>query len=433
MKITVVTVCYNVVKEIEETILSVLNQTYPDIEYIIIDGGSTDGTVDVIKKYAEGGSEYGKHPHTVTQWISELDRGIYDAMNKGIRFATGDYINFMNAGDSFPKYSTISQAVDLIPQNADVVFGDSISQDDNGSLYFQAANRNVDLLSKYPIYRHGASFTKVSVLKKNPFDLSQNSRLGFSLDYNEIWNLHADGYIFRYINIPLLVYKIDGVSNNWKKSVYYQFLITHQRKPISFLDKFKYWIQFAVLWVKHNRKILNLAHSLYYLYMFLLNYPISYVPWYRLRKLCLKVAGANVCNNSILNIGQYFICPSKLTIGENTHINHGCMFDARGYLTIGNSVSISHNVKIITGSHNPSTKNFQGVYLKTEIGDYAWIGIGAIILNNIRIGEGAVVAAGAVVTKDVEPYTIVGGVPAKKIGSRPRDLDYKCEWTIPFT
>ena len=87
-RISVVTVCYNAVDCIEQTMLSVLDQTYHDIEYIIIDGGSTDGTVDIIKKYAD----------RLAYWISEPDKGIYDAMNKGIAVATGDYINFMNAG-----------------------------------------------------------------------------------------------------------------------------------------------------------------------------------------------------------------------------------------------------------------------------------------------------------------------------------------------
>lgn len=90
-QITIVTVCLNAVNCIEETMLSVINQTYTNMEYIIIDGGSTDGTVDIIKKYSS----------QLTYWSSEKDKGIYDAMNKGITVAKGQYLNFMNAGDTF--------------------------------------------------------------------------------------------------------------------------------------------------------------------------------------------------------------------------------------------------------------------------------------------------------------------------------------------
>lgn len=89
--ITVVTVVYNGKETLEETVLSVLNQSYDNIEYIIVDGGSIDGTLDIIKKYEE----------KIDYWISESDKGVYDAMNKGIDLTTGEWINFMNSGDCF--------------------------------------------------------------------------------------------------------------------------------------------------------------------------------------------------------------------------------------------------------------------------------------------------------------------------------------------
>ena len=109
--ISVVTVSYNAVTTIEKTILSVINQNYSNIEYIVIDGGSIDGTVDIIKKYAD----------KITYWVSEPDKGIYDAMNKGIIVATGEWINFMNTGDTFYNENVFSEIFELNSYTEDVI------------------------------------------------------------------------------------------------------------------------------------------------------------------------------------------------------------------------------------------------------------------------------------------------------------------------
>lgn len=89
LKISIVTVSYNAAKTIEQTIKSVINQTYSNIEYIVIDGGSTDGTVDIIRKYED----------RIAYWVSEPDGGIFDAMNKGIKVATGEVVGIINSDD----------------------------------------------------------------------------------------------------------------------------------------------------------------------------------------------------------------------------------------------------------------------------------------------------------------------------------------------
>lgn len=108
MKISIITVSYNAVTTIEQTISSVVNQSYPDIEYIIIDGGSTDGTVDVIRKYED----------KIAYWVSELDGGIYDAMNKGISLANGDVIGIINSDDWYSP-DTVEKAMEVL-QNRDI-------------------------------------------------------------------------------------------------------------------------------------------------------------------------------------------------------------------------------------------------------------------------------------------------------------------------
>ena len=133
-----------------------------------------------------------------------------------------------------------------------------------------------------------------------------------------------------------------------------------------------------------------------------------------------------------MNMSQYFFSIHQIKIGKNTHINRKCFFDAHAGISIGDNVLISPQVNLLTGEYDISISNFPGVFRPIKIGDYVWIGVNATILQGITIGEGAVVAAGAVVTKDVEPYTIVGGVPAKKIGMRPQDLKYISNRDLPF-
>jgi len=123
--ITIITVVYNGEKYLEETILSVINQTYNNIEYIIIDGGSTDGTIDIIKKYED----------RIDYWISEKDSGIYDAMNKGIAHSNGELINFMNASDVFCDSELLYNMVSHINKNEvfpDILYGNAHIYSENG-------------------------------------------------------------------------------------------------------------------------------------------------------------------------------------------------------------------------------------------------------------------------------------------------------------
>lgn len=114
-KISIITVVYNDKNALEKTIMSVISQTYFPMEYIIVDGGSTDGTIDVIKKYED----------KINKWISEPDQGIYDAMNKGIRMATGEWVNLMNAGDTFVSPDVLEKVFSRnIPMDKSVIYSD---------------------------------------------------------------------------------------------------------------------------------------------------------------------------------------------------------------------------------------------------------------------------------------------------------------------
>ncbi|GAH37577.1 unnamed protein product [marine sediment metagenome] len=115
MKVSIITVCFNSAETIEDTIRSVLSQDYKDIEYIVVDGGSTDTTLDILKKYRG----------QIHKYISELDSGIYDAMNKGIRLSTGDIIATLNSDDVYANKTIVGQMVEFMQSNGlDAVYGD---------------------------------------------------------------------------------------------------------------------------------------------------------------------------------------------------------------------------------------------------------------------------------------------------------------------
>ncbi len=183
-KVTVVTVVYNRVKEIEQTMLSVLNQTYADLEYIVIDGGSTDGSLDIIRKYA-------KH---LAYWVSEPDKGIYDAMNKGIRQASGEWVNFMNAGDSFWSPLVVAESMRYVQAypSAGVLYGDTVHKNPFGKVRIDA--RPLEGIVRETVFCHQSCFVRTDLLKDMPFDLAYR----YVADYDLLSKLYRAGVSFVY-------------------------------------------------------------------------------------------------------------------------------------------------------------------------------------------------------------------------------------------
>ena len=155
------------------------------------------------------------------------------------------------------------------------------------------------------------------------------------------------------------------------------------------------------------------------------NHIIAHIPSYTIRHAWYRhVLGWHIGPNISIFMGQYVQMgrvrrsQQKVSIGENTIINWDCMLYTTGGLVIGENVSISAGVWLITGTHDMNHPQFIDTYKPIVIGDYAWIGMRATILGGVTIGEGAVVMAGAVVTHDVPPFAVVGGIPAKVIRQR---------------
>lgn len=160
-RVTVVTVTYNADTYLEATILSILSQNYPDVEFIIIDGGSTDKTLDIIKKYQS----------QISYWVSEPDNGIYDAMNKGIVKAKGEWINFMNVGDGFMDENSISNVMSAIPVGTELVYGNTQLVNEKGKKAHTIIGKDVHtFLWKGIGFNHNSLFCKTVLVKKHPFN-----------------------------------------------------------------------------------------------------------------------------------------------------------------------------------------------------------------------------------------------------------------------
>ena len=159
--------------------------------------------------------------------------------------------------------------------------------------------------------------------------------------------------------------------------------------------------------------------------LYLCNHFVASFPSHRVRLWYYRsVMKFKIRPASSIFMNCAFDASEGLTIGSCSVINAKCRLDTRGTITIGNNVSISEEVIILTADHNPGSPAFEGRNRSVTIDDFVWIGTRAIILPGVFIGEGAIIAAGAVVTKNVDPFTVVGGIPAKKIKSRRKDLTY---------
>ena len=186
-KISIITVTYNAGNLLRKTIESVAMQDCKDFEYIIIDGGSKDNTRTIVSE----------NTSLIRTFVSEKDDGIYDAMNKGIQLAEGEYCMFLNAGDMLYDSDTLLKASELInEETADVYFADAVY-----TKWREADNYFIPQLSKIPFrFCHQAMFFKTSLLKKNLYDVGYR----LSGDSELIYRLYEKGVIFKYLSIPLV-------------------------------------------------------------------------------------------------------------------------------------------------------------------------------------------------------------------------------------
>lgn len=203
MKVSVITINYNNCFGLRHTIESVVNQTYKNFEYIVIDGGSTDGSIDVIKKYAD----------RIDYWQSEPDKGIYNAMNKGVVQANGEYCIFMNAGDLFIDNNVLNEVYHQL-DGTDIVYGNTeYTTGENRESKNEPPNFRFLYVSSFS---HQSTFIRTKLLKLTPYDES----LKIVADWKFfLQSLIMENRTFKSIDVKISLYDVTGISST-NKSLY---------------------------------------------------------------------------------------------------------------------------------------------------------------------------------------------------------------------
>ncbi|MFA5023520.1 MAG: glycosyltransferase family 2 protein [Patescibacteria group bacterium] len=203
MKISVITVCFNNRSGLEKTIESVIGQTYQNLEYIIIDGGSKDGTVELVQKYQQ------KFPII---FISELDEGIYDAMNKGIKIASGEWLNFMNSGDTFYQPDSISLAAKYLSKDNDIVYGNTEIRYNNFKIIKKEPRPNKLWMGRIP---HQSAFIKASTMKK--YQYNKSNKIVADLEF--FMRVYFDGGKIKNVQEVFSSFSKDGLTEKFDQQV----------------------------------------------------------------------------------------------------------------------------------------------------------------------------------------------------------------------
>ena len=192
--ITIITVVYNGDQHLEESILSVINQSYENVEYIVIDGGSSDKTLDIIRKYE----------NAIDYWVSEKDKGIYDAMNKGLDVMTGEWVNFMNADDSFENENVLESLLTPFTNNAlGLIFGNI--RFDTGKIFYSSLNIGTYLANTV---HHQAAFYNKSIFASYRY----NTEFKISADYDLNLKIYLNGLNYHVFDKCIASCREGGVS-----------------------------------------------------------------------------------------------------------------------------------------------------------------------------------------------------------------------------
>ena len=417
--ISIITVVYNGENHIEKTINSVLQQTYSNVEYIIIDGGSSDNTVNIIKKYE----------NQIDYWISEKDSGIADAWNKGIILSSGEIIGILNADDIY-SIDTLSIIQKNLPNSEYWVSYGICKLIENNQII--GINDNIfnenNLITGFGFVHTTCFVPLINYKKIGLFDINYK----IALDTDFLIRCYSNNIPF--IKMSNTTYmSVGGISDIKSKEAFFEYISILRKFNLFTINKlnlmkFIYSIYYPFRFILKSKLLKWFLRANKHILVKIMNSIYNLIPSVSLRNLFLKILKIKIGKDSYINGNLTIYRIGNLIIDKNSVINHSAILDNRCLIQIGKNVSIAHGVKIYTCGHDINFPYFDMKCKNVVIEDYVCIFAFAMIMPGVKVSKGTIILPGSIVTKDTEEYGIYGGNPAKLIKYRKKDLYYKIDY-----
>jgi acetyltransferase-like isoleucine patch superfamily enzyme/GT2 family glycosyltransferase len=420
--VSVIIAVYNGREEIDATLRSAFDQAYSPLELIVVDGGSTDGTQEAVLQ----------HKERIGAFVSERDRGIGDAWNKGLALCRGEFVALLNCGDTWPDDFVANHMNTLRVNPRSIQYGTT----------FMTQARQVvgraDRLFDPTRLTDGFGFIHTSVMTSKavynevgPFSIDK--RIGVDSE----WLLRAlkQGIPFAAVGAHNFMATGGVSSTQWLKGQleYIDALVAHgfvARRSLRLSLRKRAQSVYLALGLPRFRRHARMQTAL--LGVAAVNAISWGMPFHGPRRLVWRLAGINIHPAAVLHQGVRLMARRRLEVGEGTVINRGTLIDNRCEVEIGRHVSIAHDCRIYTTGHDYEAPDFAIRTGAVRIEDYAVLFAGAVVMPGVTVGKGAVVLPFAVVAKDVEAMTVVGGVPAAVQGRRDREPRYRLDYDYWF-
>jgi len=425
--ISVIVAVRNAEQTLRCTLQSLANQTSRHFEIVLIDGASTDGTMHVAAEFKDG----------IAFQLSEPDKGIADAWNKGLRYVRGQWVMFLNAGDLLHRdHLSLAEPALLASGPEPTVFFCDV-------LKFNSRNEPTTMI-------RGRSPTERSIAWGG-FGFAHPGSLASSRCFAQIGNFDTQLRIAIDTDWLLRAFKAGHTFQRFESIAYMAEGGVSDRKFGLAMREYFHCTNRLGLTSKRHAKLASVAlptaRKLLHTYRLVFRNPLRTIkhmlvslangigqclPFHSLRCYWFSLLGFQLASRASIAMGFQFYRTGNVTIGEGSVVNRSCLFDNRDHIHVGRNVSIARGVSIFTAGHDPESPLFEMITAPVHIDDHAVIFAGAMVMPGVRIGAGAVVYGGAVVTKNVEPMTIVGGVPARPIGRRGTEPAYALNYPYPL-